>query len=161
MILLTLFIALSLAQNTTTAAGGDEDFLSEFKGKISAILTGASQACNNKYISGPYLESVLCGNLVPEEYTSKLGVTFGPATAWCRGLACAYRAMGCPTPTYRVEATIIKATGNSDEGCLEAIGVDQCANLAKFIAKGAAKPMKKRMAEMKYDDTSEIGRAHV
>ena len=46
-----------------------------------------------------------------------------------------FRPAGCPAPTYRVEATIIKATGNAEEGCLEAIGVDQCANVSSFAAR--------------------------
>jgi hypothetical protein len=80
----------------------------------------------------------------------RLGIELGPSTPWCKALACAYRAMGasaatdgqrgprltlagvcvcaragCPDPTYRVEATIIKATGNS-ESCAETLGLDQC-----------------------------------
>jgi hypothetical protein len=34
-------------------------------------VAGAADTCNNKYITGPYIESVLCGTLVP------------PKSRWC------------------------------------------------------------------------------
>ena len=46
---------------------------------------------------------------------------FGPTTAWCGGLSCAFRALGCKEATYEVESLIIKATG-SEESCLGRVG---------------------------------------
>lgn len=58
--------------------------------------------------------------------------------------------MGCPGPTYRVEARIIKATGQI-ETCGEKIGLDDmsCATITKFIA---AAPKVKRSVD---DETTE------
>jgi hypothetical protein len=72
-------------------------------------------ACSNNYITGPYLEGVLCGSLIPSAIISVRCVTrvlcrdpvdkrlsqalpihiaFGANTTWCAALACAYRGMG-------------------------------------------------------------------
>jgi len=146
------FVALlSVAAAQEAVKGKDESDGFNFdsiKDKVSAIVSGAAISCSNKYISGPYIESVLCDAVIPAEYTEKVGITFGASTPWCSALACVYRAMGCAAPTYRVEAKIIKATGNKEE-CAETVGLDieHCNTLGKFIAKvPAGTAQKKREA---------------
>jgi len=135
------FLAVVIAQ---PAAPAPEGFFDQIKMYVSEIETGAAAGCSNNYITGPYIEGVLCGNLIPASIiqAAPFKVQFGANTTWCAALACAYRAMGCAQPTYRVEADIVKATGMAEPDCGTEIGLPKadCDLFAKFIAKDPNAP---------------------
>jgi len=129
----------SLNINDSAPAGG---WFSVVEGKVDQVLAGAQDLCSNPYVSGPYIDEIFCGNLIPAQYTAKLGISFGANTTWCAALACAYRAMGCAQPTYRVEADIVKATGAAEPDCSTEVGLPaaDCNEFAKFVAKDPNAP---------------------
>jgi len=147
-------LAVVIAQDTSPSVFDD---ISKY---VTQIETGAAAGCSNNYVTGPYIEGVLCGSLIPQAIidAAPFKVHFGANTTWCAALACAYRAMGCAQPTYRIEADIIKATGRAEPDCGTELGlpVAECDLFAKFIAKDPNAPPagKRSLAEEALTDTA-------